>query len=346
MSTPTQQKALFLQSKQGEFTLGTREVPQPGAGDIVVKNEAIGLNPVDWKIQTYGLLVEKYPAILGLDATGTVEAVGQGVTAFKKGDRVIYQGVLDNDRANFQQYTLINESLAAELPGKFSFEAGATLPLAYSTAAVGLYHQAGGPQLVPPWAEGGKSKYAKTPIVVLGGASVVGSLAIQLAKLSGFSPIITTASPKNVELLTSYGATHVLDRSLPQNALISEVTKIAGGPVSLVYDAISLPETQAAGYALLAPNGKLLTVLPPTVTETTEGRSVVSVLGVIQRAPNVEFGKALLAQLPALLESGDIKPLRVEVIPGGLGGITAGLAKLKNNQVSGTKLVVRPPETA
>ncbi|TBU55466.1 GroES-like protein [Dichomitus squalens] len=333
MSTPTQQKALFLQSKQGEFTLGTREVPQPGAGDIVVKNEAIGLNPVDWKIQTYGLLVEKYPAILGLDATGTVEAVGQG-------------GVLDNDRANFQQYTLINESLAAELPGKFSFEAGATLPLAYSTAAVGLYHQAGGPQLVPPWAEGGKSKYAKTPIVVLGGASVVGSLAIQLAKLSGFSPIITTASPKNVELLTSYGATHVLDRSLPQNALISEVTKIAGGPVSLVYDAISLPETQAAGYALLAPNGKLLTVLPPTVTETTEGRSVVSVLGVIQRAPNVEFGKALLAQLPALLESGDIKPLRVEVIPGGLGGITAGLAKLKNNQVSGTKLVVRPPETA
>ena len=115
MSTPTQQKALFLQSKQGEFSLGTRDVPKPGAGDILVKNEAVGLNPVDWKIQAFGLFAEKYPAILGLDATGTVEAVGEGVTAFKKGDHVIYQGFLDNDRANFQQYTLISESLAAKV---------------------------------------------------------------------------------------------------------------------------------------------------------------------------------------------------------------------------------------
>ena len=176
-------------------------------------------------------------------------------------------------------------------------------------------------------------------------SSPAGSLAIQLAKLSGFSPIITTASLKNAELLKSYGATHVLDRSLPQDALIAEVFKIAGGPISVVYDAISLPDTQAVGYALLAPNGQLLTVLPSTIKDTTEGRSVVAVVGVVQLPYNVEFSKVLLAQLPAWLESGEIKPLRVEVIPGGLGGITAGLDKLKNNQVSGAKLVVRPQET-
>ena len=116
MSTPTQQKALFLQSKLGEFALATRDVPTPGAGDILVKNEAVGLNPVDWKVKTYGLFIEEYPVILGFDAAGTVETVGEGVTAFKKGDRVLYEGALrDNDRANFQQFSLINESLAAKV---------------------------------------------------------------------------------------------------------------------------------------------------------------------------------------------------------------------------------------
>ena len=67
-------------------------------------------------------------------------------------------------------------SAVSQLPEKISFEDGASLPLAYSTAAVGLYHQAGGPQCIPPWAEGGKNKYANTPIVILGVASVVGSL--------------------------------------------------------------------------------------------------------------------------------------------------------------------------
>ena len=71
-----------------------------------------------------------------------------------------------------------------------------------------------------------------------------------------------------------FRSTHVLDRSLPQDALVAEVLKIAAGPVSLVYDAISLPDTQAVGYALLARNGQLLTY-------------------------NVEFSKVLLAQLPA-----------------------------------------------
>ena len=67
-------------------------------------------------------------------------------------------------------------SAVSQLPEKISFEDGASLPLAYSTAAVGLYHQAGGPRVVPPLAEGGKKKYANISIVILGGASVVGSL--------------------------------------------------------------------------------------------------------------------------------------------------------------------------
>ena len=115
MSTPTQQKALFLQSKLGEFALATHDVLKRGAGDILVKNEAVGFNSIDWKVQTYGLFVEEYPAILGFDTAGTVEAAREGVTA-PKDDRISYEGApRDNNHANFQQYSLINESLAAKV---------------------------------------------------------------------------------------------------------------------------------------------------------------------------------------------------------------------------------------
>ena len=92
--------------------------------------------------------------------------------------------------------------------------------------------------------------------------------------------------------------------------------------MSLVYNAISLAKTQAAGYTLLAPNMRLLTVLPLTIEDTTDGRSVVAVVGIVQLPYNVKLSKVLLAQLPASLGSGEIRPLRVEVIPNGLGVIT------------------------
>ncbi|OSC97730.1 GroES-like protein [Trametes coccinea BRFM310] len=352
MSTLSQQKAFFIEAKQGEFVIKARPVPKPTPGHLLVKNEASGLNPADWKIQAYGLFFQRYPAVMGYDAAGIVEAVGEGVNRFKPGDRVIYQGKppAGDDFGTFQQYTLTPADLAAKLPDALTFEQGATVSIALTTGAVGLYHQERGPQLTPPWVEGGRGKYAGSPIVVLGGASVVGSLTIQLAKLSGFSPIITTASIKNTTLLESFGATHVLDRNLSAAALREAVVKITGGPVSIIYDAVALPGTQNAAYDLLAPGGKLLLSLPASLdeakTKDAQGRVALHVIGPIHLLQNVEFGKPLFAKLTDLLATGDIKPLRVELVPGGLGGIVAGLEKLRNDQVSGAKVVVRPQETA
>ncbi|KZP01963.1 GroES-like protein [Athelia psychrophila] len=87
MSKP-QQKALFLLEKFGDFAVRSTSIPTPGPGELLVKNGAVALNPVDWKIQKYGFAVETFPAIIGFDLAGTVEAVGEGVTAFQKGDRV------------------------------------------------------------------------------------------------------------------------------------------------------------------------------------------------------------------------------------------------------------------
>ena len=86
----------------------------------------------------------------------------------------------------------------------------------------------------------------------------------QLAKMSGFSPIVTTALLHNEGLLKSLGATHILDRHLPAPAILAELQKIIDG-AALEYDAISLADTQSLGYDALAPGGVLVVVQPDQV---------------------------------------------------------------------------------
>lgn len=88
MSIPTQQKALVVPEAHAPFKLTTLDVPQPEAGEVLVRVEATALNPVDWKIQAYNFLIQEYPAVLGTDIAGTVVKLGAGVTNVAVGDRV------------------------------------------------------------------------------------------------------------------------------------------------------------------------------------------------------------------------------------------------------------------
>ncbi|TBU40552.1 GroES-like protein [Dichomitus squalens] len=347
MSTPTKQKALFLLEKHGQFAVRDRDVPTPKPGELLIKNETSSLNPIDWKTQDFGMFVTNYPAVIGSEGAGTIEAVGEGVTDLKKGDRVLYRAIaVINDWAAYQQYTLSNPQNVAKIPEGISFDEAATLPTALVSSAVALYSQPGAGEYVPPWAEGGKGKYAGQPLVIIGGSSVIGSGAIQWGRLSGFSPIITTASLKNTELLKSYGATHVLDRNLSVDATREEVKKIIGGLPSFVFDPVSLPETQTLGYELLAPGGRLFIILLDSIKEKTEGRTVTFAPVAARLQQDPQFNLDLFKAITAYLESGEIKPLKAEVLPGGLAGVVSGVEKLRNNQVSGTKLIVHPQETA
>ena len=82
------QLALMLPSKGAELVVGPRDIPKPGPDEILVKIQATGLNPADWKIMEYGFWVQQYPVVVGFDGAGIVEEVGTGVTTFAKGDRV------------------------------------------------------------------------------------------------------------------------------------------------------------------------------------------------------------------------------------------------------------------
>lgn len=85
---PLQQKAIFLTEAKGSFEIHTVNVSKPGPGQILMKIEATALNPVDYMVQETGLWVEEFPTILGCEAAGTVEELGEGVSGLSQGDRV------------------------------------------------------------------------------------------------------------------------------------------------------------------------------------------------------------------------------------------------------------------
>ncbi|OCH88659.1 GroES-like protein [Obba rivulosa] len=350
---PTRQKALLLKSKYGSFAVEEIGVPQPGPDQLLVKVEAAALNPVDWKIQAWGFFCESFPAIIGFDGAGTVEEIGSEVTGFAKGDKVMFQGGINDAAGTFQQYALTTATLTSKIPSGITIDEAASIPAGLATAALGLFDPyvfERSVRLYPPWEDGGRGRYAGKPMVVFGGASCVGQFTIQLAHLAGFRPIITTASLRNTDFLVGLGATHVLDRNLPADVLQAEVRKITSTPFDVVFDAISLPETQNVAYDLTAPGGHLVLMWPDIVDQRRKSaqpfKNTLHVFGAMAAPQNQKMGASLCSKLSKLLEEGAIKPMRVEVLPGGLGGVPEGLERLKHDKVSALKLVVHPQETA
>ncbi|KAF8992277.1 chaperonin 10-like protein [Cyathus striatus] len=343
----SQQKAIFLESLRGDFVLRTTEIYKPGRGEILVKIRAAALNPADWKVQKYETDFMKFPSIVGSDVAGDVVEIGEDVRGLSR----VIKSDYTNRNSGLQQYTIAPAHRTAKIPAGWSYDEIATIPLALFTAWSGLYNK-------PPHGLGltgptslsdvSKGKYDNIAIVILGGSTSVGQMVIQLAKYSGFSPIITTASLKNESYLKSLGATHVVDRSLPLSSLPSEVAKITSEQITVAFDAAAIPELAQAGYDLLTNGGRLGTAYPKLKLKETEGSGKTIANGVaLPEAPpeNAELIKAIYGMLTSFLESGAIRPNRVEVLPNGLGSVFEGLDRLKNDQVSARKLIVHPDET-
>ncbi|GJE98512.1 zinc-binding alcohol dehydrogenase family protein [Phanerochaete sordida] len=346
----TKQKSLVIPQQFGTLAVQDTDIPVPAAGELLVRVEAAALNPVDWKIQVYGdvAVPMAYPGVLGTDGSGVVVRVGEGVTSLAVGDRVLFQSSYTKRSATFQHYCVVPADLAAKIPSNLSFDEAATIPLACFTAAASLYNDKqpgnGGAGLLPPWKEGGRNKYAGQPIVVIGGASSVGQYAIQFAKLSGFSPIIATASLHNEAYVKSLGASHVIDRNAVLQDAVLEILKEAP---KFVFDAIGDPDIQLMGYELVAPGGTLIDALPCMIDQSklqSDKEYVFIIAGPFMPHAHA-LGVSFYQHLTQLFESGDLKPSKPEVLPDGLTGVIAGLEKLKNGKVSGVKLVAHPQET-
>lgn len=183
--------------------------------------------------------------------------------------------------------------------------------------------------------------------------------AIQMAKLSGFSPIITTATPHNEGYCKAAGATHVIDYTkVPYGpAFADAVASITTAPIKVIWDCIAHEDSQLACWSILAPSGTLVEAFPtpsPKIGEDgfvdKDGRKVV---GVFRSAyfdaegGENRLGKTMFAALESMLRDGDLKPTRVDLLPGGLLGVADGLKRVMSGsgKVSGQKLVVSLADT-
>lgn len=177
--------------------------PIPGKRDLLVKISAVSVNPVDFKIRQNSAkdTVLETPKIIGWDAVGIVEAVGEDVRLFEVGDSVFYAGDITKQGSN-AEYQIIDERIVGKKPTSLSIEEAAVIPLTGLTAWEILFDRI----RINPEKDKGKS------ILIIGGAGGVGSIAIQLAKkIAGLTVIATASRPETIDWCKQQGADFVVD---------------------------------------------------------------------------------------------------------------------------------------
>lgn len=207
-------QAAWLTAKGAPLTIKPAPLLDPNPNQILIKNHAVAINPVDWASQNMGqdlFPFLKFPCILGHDAAGEVIAVGSAVTRVKVGDRVLGNASgsgrgNQGEPAAFQEYTLLADNLFSPIPDSMSFEEASVLPLGLSTSACGIFQK---DLLALPHPSVDPKPLGKT-LLIWSGASSVGCNAIQLGVAAGCD-VITTCSPKNYELVKKLGASQAFD---------------------------------------------------------------------------------------------------------------------------------------
>jgi len=206
-------RAIRVKEFGGPEVLKLEEVAdlKPGAGQVVVRVRAVGVNPVDTYMRS-GVYPRKpaLPYTPGTDSAGTVESVGTGVTRFRPGDRVYTATTLSGAYA---EQALCDAALVFPLPAHVSFAQGAAMHVPYATAFRALFHRAR--------AQGGET------VLIHGASGGVGVAAVQLARAAGLSVTATAGTDRGKQLVMAEGAHQVLDHASAKH--FEEALSATGG---------------------------------------------------------------------------------------------------------------------
>jgi zinc-binding alcohol dehydrogenase family protein len=310
--------------------------PTPAGRDLLVRVKAVSVNPVDTKVRAPKPQVETTPRILGWDAAGVVEAVGEDVTLFAPGDEVYYAGSIVRPGCNSELH-LVDERIVGRKPHTLSFEEAAALPLTTITAWEALFVRMGIPRRPA-------GETADGTLLVIGGAGGVGSIAIQLAtQLAGLRVIATASRPKSADWCGQMGADATVNHHQPLPA------QLAGLGVELVDYILctnSVERYIEPMAEVIAPQGKICTIVgakdnQPVNMNVYFGKSVTFAWELMYtrstyQTPDMQEQHSLLDEAARLVEAGVLRTTLTEQLgPLSVDTLRAAHAKVESGQMIG-----------
>ena len=297
-STATMQAAV-LENHEAPFRLTSVPRPVPGPGQVLVRVAASAINPLDLKIRAGAAAHARHPlpAILGIDLAGTVEATGEAVTRFRRGDEVYgMTGGVGGQQGSLAEFAAVDADLLALKPANVTMREAAALPLTFITAWEGLIDRA--------HLQSGQS------VLVLGGAGGVGHIAIQIARAFGAKVFATGASSRR-SVIERFGATFI-DRSEPVADYLARLTE--GRGFDIVFDTAGVTTLDAAFEAVnrfghvVSSLGWGRHSLAPLSFKAATYSGVFTLLPLLTGEGRAHHGD-ILAKATQLVEAGKLIPL-------------------------------------
>jgi len=360
---PTDWKHIFTEDFLAKIVSDVFKYPGFGIGLIETPLGFIGSTIGYYLGKCLTFLVQK-GKVVGSDVSGIVEEVGRNVTNVKKGDIVSaslhgatsknggfaeYVAVRAIDVIKYHPSQILNAPLdAGNHPGKIidSFEAAASITLGLKTVGLSLHHNLGIPL--------NKTQNANDYLLIWGGATATGILAIQVAKLVYGINVITTASKRNHALLRELGADEVLDYN--DADVVDQIKRVGQNRIKYAFDCVSSTQTLQSVYDATAGTDQVaidnLLFLTENAITTDNTRKVkftwtnVYMLDLETYMGTKPSPKMLLdfrefwdLYLTAIIEN--IKTAPLKVLPAGFESAMEGLRLLHQNKVSGQKVVFR-----
>lgn len=296
--------------------------------DLLVKIHAVSLNPADAAARKMMADPEGGYTILGYDASGVAEAVGDNAELFKVGDEVYYSGTMDRPGTN-AEFHLVDERIVGHKPTTLTHAEAVALPLTTLAAWEALFDRL---EVTRPVPEGGST------ILVVGGSGGVGTIALQVLRATTDLTVISTAStPETTTWVKQHGANHVINHREPIAAQVAALGLGAPGFVlSTNGSAAHMPEIAE----LIAPQGRMVPVdaagkvdLQPFGMKSVSIHNFTMFTRPLYRTPDMHVQGEILNQVAQLVDAGKIKSTVTDV----LGKIDAATLRRAHIQIESGK---------